>query len=299
MTTTPPASHPVRDGSFLVAAPPILHGGPDGQGRNRISLTAGPWIPTDQCKLVPHAFTTLWESVVRPYAAGFGYYGTERQQELLDRARSAMHADHAGQAPTSPVVATLVEAGSLEVWVLRRWDRHHDEVTLWPDEDAALKQLAAYARSNWANVACREDVPDQPPADDRDAVRLYYGPKGERGDEDYTIYADEVHKSVPPSGTRLVTKDYQFPSEEDCDRANRSAVFHPVRAEDGLPCIEVGGVLVFLYLDPDEEAVRISIHLDTVDEQLVRPDDTVPLRADCENGVIFDDPHKALPEAGD
>lgn len=130
---------------------------------------------------------------------------SQRQQEVLDRARSAVYADHAGQAPTFPVVTTLIEAGSLKVWVLRRWDRDHDKVTLWPDENAALMELAAYARPNWVNVTSREDVPDQPPADDREAVRLYYGPKGERGDEDYTIYADEVHASVPPNFTRLAT----------------------------------------------------------------------------------------------
>lgn len=35
---------------------------------------------------------------------------SEHQQEVLDRARAAMYADRAGQAPTFPVVTTLVEA---------------------------------------------------------------------------------------------------------------------------------------------------------------------------------------------
>lgn len=38
---------------------------------------------------------------------------SERQQEVLGRARDAMYADHAGHAPTAPVVTTLVEASSL------------------------------------------------------------------------------------------------------------------------------------------------------------------------------------------
>lgn len=252
-------------------------------------MIAEQFTPLDIECLVKTA-VELWEEIdIRDLS--------ERQQEVLDRARAAMYADHAGQAPTFPGVTTLAEADARKVWVLRRWDHHHDEVTLWPEQDAALRELATYARSNWANVADREDVPDQPPANDREAVRLYYGPEGERGDEDYSIYADEVHKGVPPSGTTLVAQDYQFPGGEDCDRANRSAVFHPVRAEDGLPCIEVDGVLVFLYLDHDKQAVRVSIHFDTVDERLVRPDDTVPLRVDCEDGVIFDDTRKALTEA--
>ncbi|MEU8310330.1 hypothetical protein AB0C84_42850 [Actinomadura sp. NPDC048955] len=111
------------------------------------------------------------------------------------------------------------------------------------------------------------------------------------------MIAEEIHKSIPPGGTRLMAEDPWFLGEEGCDRANRSAVFHPVRSEDELPAIEVGGVLVFLYLDHDEEAVRVSIHLDTADGQLVRPDGTVPLQVHCEDGVIFDDTRKVLAAA--
>lgn len=51
--------------------------------------------------------------------------------------------------------------------MLRRWDRHDDELTLWADEDFALQDLAEHARSRWDGIADRDDVPDRPPADDR------------------------------------------------------------------------------------------------------------------------------------
>ncbi|MFF1276959.1 hypothetical protein ACFVZC_26650 [Streptomyces marokkonensis] len=62
-------------------------------------------------------------------------------------------------------------------WVLRRWDRHSDEVTLWSDEASALAELAQHARSSWDNVAGTDGVPYHPPVDDQTAVDLYYGPK--------------------------------------------------------------------------------------------------------------------------
>ncbi|MGA5521005.1 hypothetical protein ACPCK2_32900 [Streptomyces pseudogriseolus] len=49
-----------------------------------------------------------------------------------------------------PVPRTRLVAGS--VWVLRRQDRHEDEVTLWNDEDSALAALAGHVRSSWDNL---------------------------------------------------------------------------------------------------------------------------------------------------
>ncbi|GAA1624253.1 hypothetical protein GCM10009733_021140 [Nonomuraea maheshkhaliensis] len=52
----------------------------------------------------------------------------------------------------------------------------------------------------------------------------------------------------------------------------------------------MAGVLVFLYLDADSEKVRVSIHLDTTDEQLLlRPDFTVPIQIDLGHATVFDD----------
>ena len=169
-------------------------------------------------------------------------------------------------------------------WVLRLWDRHGDDVTLFANEASAMASLAQHVRSSWDNVAGDEGVPYRPPADDRTAVDLYYGPDKHRGDEGYTLYADDISRHVrAPLSLRLS-------DDEDCARANSSAVFHPMDGPDdeGLPCIEIAGVLVFAYLDADRGGVRVSVHLDTTDEQLVRADGTVPMQVEIETATVFD-----------
>ncbi|MFG2257268.1 hypothetical protein [Streptomyces mirabilis] len=175
-------------------------------------------------------------------------------------------------------------AGS--AWVLRRQDRHEDTVTLWADEASALASLAQRARANWDNVWGAEGIPDSPAADDRRTVDLYYGPRDERGDEDYSLYADDIGRLSP---TRPAPFGFRFPGEEFCTEANSTAVFHPMTSpdDDGLPCIEVGGVLVFAYLDTDLQAVRVSVDLDTTAEQLVRGDSTIPLHIEIGNATVF------------
>ena len=73
------------------------------------------------------------------------------------------------------------------------------------------------------------------------------------------------------------------PLELMVDALNRAAVFYPRIDEDGLPCIEVGGVLVFAYLDPDPLAVRISVHLDSLDWESL-----VPVVVDVEATTLMD-----------
>ncbi|MFC8094703.1 hypothetical protein [Streptomyces sp. NPDC057301] len=169
-------------------------------------------------------------------------------------------------------------------WVLRQWDRHSDEVTLWADEASALAALAHDVRSSWDNVAGTDGVPCRPPADNRAAVDLYYGPKQDRGDEDYVLFATDISRYAR-TPLRLSLSD-----DEDCAEANSSAAFHPMEGPDneGLPCIEIAGVLVFAYLDADREAVRVSVHLDTTDEQLIRADGTVPMLVELADTTVFD-----------
>lgn len=97
---------------------------------------------------------------------------------------------------------------------------------------------------------------------------------------------------------------YRFPDEQECRRANLAARFHPAdlaRDPGSKPCMEVAGVVAFLYLDPKLRKVRYSIHLDSTDERLVRPDGTVPIQVDREQGTL-DDPYEVygrLLEAAD
>ncbi|MEU9191053.1 hypothetical protein AB0D14_42500 [Streptomyces sp. NPDC048484] len=169
-------------------------------------------------------------------------------------------------------------------WVLRQWDRHSDEVTLWSDEASALASLAHDVRSSWDNVGGMDGVPYRPPADDQAAVDLFYGPEECREDGGYTLYPAAVSRHVrAPLNLSLSDADA-------CAMANSSALFHPQESPDdeGLPCIEIGGILVFVYLDADRGAVRVSVHLDTTDEQLVRADGTVPMQVEIEDATVFD-----------
>jgi hypothetical protein len=220
---------------------------------------------------------------------------SEHQQDTLNRARDAMLAEHADQQPSFPEMVTFISprpAG--QAWVLRRWDRHEKEMTLHVDEDSALADLADYIRGVWDNLVGEEGVPDQPPTDDRQTVRLYYGPeRNGRPDEGYNLYAEDIAKR---GRTRIVPLDYRFPDEDASEQANRDVVFHPQTDDNDLPCVEVDGVLVFAYLDHDAGAVRVSVHLDTAEDRLVRPDGTVPLRVEVEDAVVLDDSAEGNPK---
>ncbi|MFC9891901.1 hypothetical protein ACFW3A_21810 [Streptomyces pilosus] len=168
-------------------------------------------------------------------------------------------------------------------WVLRQWDRHGDDVTLWADQASALASLAQHVRGSWDNVAGTDSIPHRPPVDDQTAIDLYYGPKEHRSDEDYALYAEDIARYAH------TPRSLSLADDTACAQANSAAVFHPMTSPDdeGLPCIELAGILVFAYLDPNMEAVRVSVHLDTTDQQLVRPDHTVPLQVEVEDATVF------------
>lgn len=220
---------------------------------------------------------------------------SEHQQAMLNRARDAILAEHAGQQPSFPDAVSLISPRSAgRAWVLRRWDRHEDVVTLHGGEDSALADLATYVRGVWDNLVGEEGVPEQPPTDDREAVRLYYGiERDNQPDEGYNLYAEEITRR---GRTRIVPLGYRFPDEDESERANRDATFHPQTDDNDLPCVEVDGVLVFSYLDPGAGAVRVSVHLDSAEDRLVRPDGTVPLRVEVGDAVVLDDSAEGTPQ---
>ncbi|MFJ5779314.1 hypothetical protein [Streptomyces sp. NPDC093094] len=79
-----------------------------------------------------------------------------------------------------------------------------------------------------------------------------------------------------------------FPDEAACAEFNAAAVFHPMAGphDEGLPCIEIAGILVFAYLDPDLHALRVSVHLDTTDHRIAPPGQTVPLHIEAEDTTL-------------
>ncbi|MEU5137061.1 hypothetical protein [Streptomyces californicus] len=111
--------------------------------------------------------------------------------------------------------------------------------------------------------------------------------------EDTTApYSTEVGRA---ERSRIVPVDFAFPSTPTAEGLNRAAVLHAAD-DQGPTCAEVAGVLVFSYLDADDGAVKVSVHLDGADpEHLVRPDGTVPLRIVVEGTVIFDDSNSHAP----
>jgi hypothetical protein len=174
-------------------------------------------------------------------------------------------------------------------WVLRQWDRHSDEVTLWADKASALASLAQHVRRCWDDVAGEDGVPFRPPADDRRAVDLFYGSREDI--EGYTLYDADISRCV------LAPRNPSLSDAEQCAEANSAAVFHAMRRPDdeGLPCLEIAGILVFAYLDADREAVRVSVHPDTTDEQLVRADGTVPMVVEIGDATVFDNTPPSAP----
>ncbi|MFC0843443.1 hypothetical protein ACFH04_06805 [Streptomyces noboritoensis] len=190
----------------------------------------------------------------------------------------------AGFGFTCPPAPSRTVAGSARV--LLREDRHGQEVTLWADENSALACLAQRVRSSWDNVAGDDGIPHCPPLDDREAVSLYYGPRAQRADERYSLYADDIELPLPavsnPGG-------FRFPGEEMCAEANSAAVFHPMtdRDDEGLPRLEVAKVLAFVYLEPDRRAVRVSVHLYATDELIVQPGGTVALLVEVGDSTVF------------
>lgn len=141
------------------------------------------------------------------------------------RASQAIAAADAGTAltPFPAPVARVTLKPTPQVWLLRRWDRHVDEVSVWTDEGSALEELGRHVRGNWQSYAGQGGMPQEAPDDDGAAVRLYFAASG--GEEGYSVYEET------PTGTgraRTVPLDYRFPTAEQCQRANQSAVFHPM-----------------------------------------------------------------------
>ncbi|MFI9771852.1 hypothetical protein ACIHJG_34060 [Streptomyces sp. NPDC052415] len=73
---------------------------------------------------------------------------------------------------------------------------------------------------------------------------------------------------------------------------HRAARFWPANVagfdgEETLPVLELGGVFVFVYLDPVSAELLVSVDLETVDQRLVRPDETVPMHITVQGDTVF------------
>ncbi|MEU7072845.1 hypothetical protein AB0B30_27320 [Streptomyces narbonensis] len=213
-------------------------------------------------------------------------------RELAQRVHAEIIAEAAG-GRSRAVSAVLGPRPGQQVWMLRIWTRHEDTTAPYATEGAALAELARHVRGSWANVGGQGDVPDEPPADDGEAIDLYYGPDGDAVPEQgFELYCEEIGQV---QRSRVVPLDFAFPDTVTAEGLNRRAVFYAAD-DDGPQCIEVTGVLVFGYLDAKDGVVRVSVHLDSADSNhVVRPDGTVPLRVVVEDTVVFDDSNHHAP----
>lgn len=134
--------------------------------------------------------------LINRYTDGdFGQWRTVYNSERNDATEDVRDAVSAITAEAREAKSGTTEA-SCSVWVLRRWDRHDDEVTLWVSEETAKDYLARYVGGLWGNVSWREDVPDEPPLDDQETIDLFYGPQDEWDEEGYSLYAEEVNHAL-------------------------------------------------------------------------------------------------------
>ncbi|MFI2906689.1 hypothetical protein ACG2OD_00245 [Streptomyces sp. PDY-4] len=213
-------------------------------------------------------------------------------RELAQRVHAEIVAEAAGRrSPASS--ALLGPRPGEQVWMLRIWTRHEDTTEPYATKGAALAELAAHVRSSWDNVGGQGDVPEEPPADDAEAIDLYYGPDGDAvPDQGYELYPEEIRRQ---QRSRTVPLNFLFPDDVTAEALNRRAVFYAAD-DDGPSCSEVAGVLVFGYLDAKDGVVRVSVHTDSADpEHVVRPDGTVPLRVVVDDTVVFDDSNHHAP----
>lgn len=61
------------------------------------------------------------------------------------------------------------------------------------------------------------------------------------------------------------------------DKINEAAKFYPKEQGNTFPCVEVGGVQVYVYFDEDG-VLAVSVHYDGAEQDVLAPDGVVPTR---------------------
>lgn len=158
------------------------------------------------------------------------------------------------------------------IWLLRYWDRHSDQITLFASYDAGLAQLAAGVRGSWGNVRFEEGVPRTPDGlDDAAAVAIYFGQvpdgqpltSGDRGEEGFNLYAETV------AGAAEEATEHEHPFTDDetetVGLSGRPALRLPLQLTldgDNVTLREIAG-------QPDHPAVSLVLFTDYLDDELV------------------------------
>ncbi len=105
------------------------------------------------------------------------------------------------------------------------------------------------------------------------------------------------HIAYEPDGRIAITDAGRYDLYQ---HTNRRAKLHPADPlsagplepdDDGTatyPAIEVAGVLVFAYVDA-AGTLQVSVHIDSTEPWMVRPDDTLPITVTLNGKTLFDD----------
>ncbi|MBF6085193.1 hypothetical protein IU485_27855 [Nocardia cyriacigeorgica] len=94
-------------------------------------------------------------------------------------------------------------------------------------------------------------------------------------------------ESRDPRDRQLEDWEHAIVAEILRERANHTAKFLPGTEPDTRPCIEVGGVQVYAYWDEMTGVLRVSVHLDEVEEQFTQ-DSRVPVRIKVQDNTVYD-----------
>jgi hypothetical protein len=88
----------------------------------------------------------------------------------------------------------------------------------------------------------------------------------------------------------------KFPTSDECRDLNSSVIFHQgtqnLDDEDrrGPACVEIAGILVCVYLDPEDQLFRISAHFDRTDTEIICREDehrTIPVEFTASGEVVW------------
>lgn len=131
----------------------------------------------------------------------------------------------------------------------------------------------------------------------RELAEAAAGRPHDDGDGEHGVHGQAASPAAAAlRGLRWEGAGYRFPDAGACRAINEEAYFLPAAGPDELPCLIVGGVRVFAYLDPQTGAVCVSVDLDGTQLELVRPDGTLPLRVDVARAPVFDESNQARVE---
>lgn len=152
-----------------------------------------------------------------------------------------------------------------------------EEVTVLLSPESVV--ISAHGDSTGTAASGQVYAKDHPLLDTGDVLVLVY-PDGREERRTLTLtdnYGRGQADLVPPVKAKL--------SDKDATGLNCSAWFSPGGWDDTLPCVEIGGVQVYVYFADGE--LRISTHYDTAHPEVQTEAGTIPTRVSIGGDVEY------------